>query len=770
MIQLVLVALALFIASATVAAGILIKRKGLSIPLFTKLCAGALVVITFARYIYNQPPVYYLLKLSENPEELALRGSLLGEIEGKTFLILVALLLVWFVYTSMFTVSFSFFFKYRTLDNLTTFFALPVYLLTLVFFKPYAIGALGSELYSFSTARLWFIAIEAGLAIGLCVLKPLLRLSEEKTLLFPKTKKDIGAHVYALVCAALVTMPCFVPQALFGFVNPTIKLYDYTEAHRFMIYFAFIIPFIVFHLLKNKPQDVKRFAMIFGTLGLLWVYLGKWNLHELITDPRCWPLHLCNTAMFIVPICLIFKLDKLFTFCLFINVLGAMMAMIIPGELNAANALSTVRVSFWVNHYVAFGSPVLLVALKIFKRPKFKEWIYSVIALTVYFFSILFINAWFSAAEINGVVKNTDFFFVNSDFIVSGLGEWAEKTMDRTWIINFRGLELTFYPIYQTLFYITYIGFTVGMWFLYELLFASWDKAEDRRLRERDFKRMKKELYEFLGDKTIHEPISGDSSPRLILKSFSKRYGSNKHYSVENASLEVHGGEIFGFLGPNGAGKSTIIKSVVGIQTITSGNIEICGYDVEKQPVQAKLNTGFVPDHYALYENLTGREYINYIADLYQVSKKDRDQRIEKYVERFQLTGSFDNQMKTYSHGMKQKITIMSALVHNPKVWILDEPLTGLDPTSIHEVKECMREHAANGNIVFFSSHIIDVVEKICDRIAIIKKGKIRAVETMEDLNKQGIDLEKFYLNIIYNNDEQAENSSESTLKEAATV
>ena len=273
---------------------------------------------------------------------------------------------------------------------------------------------------------------------------------------------------------------------------------------------------------------------------------------------------------------------------------------------------------------------------------------------------------------------------------------------------------------------------------------------------------MKKELLAFLGGKSENEPVSGDDSPRIQLKGFSKRYGNNKHYSVENAYLDVHGGEIFGFLGPNGAGKSTIIKSIVGIQTITAGSIEICGYDVEKQPVQSKLNIGFVPDHYALYENLTGREYINYIADLYQVSREERDATIERLVNNFQLVGSFDNQMKTYSHGMKQKIAIMAALVHNPKVWILDEPLTGLDPTSIHEVKECMKEHAAKGNIVFFSSHIIDVVEKICDRIAIIKKGKIRTSATIAELDAKGIELEQFYLDTIYGNSDEGDASAEA--------
>ena len=206
---------------------------------------------------------------------------------------------------------------------------------------------------------------------------------------------------------------------------------------------------------------------------------------------------------------------------------------------------------------------------------------------------------------------------------------------------------------------------------------------------------------------------------------------------------------MFGFLGPNGAGKSTCIKSIVGIQPITEGKIYVCGFDVKTQSVGAKAQIGFVPDHYALYENLTGREYLNYIADIYEVSKQDRDERISRYVTRFELTDSIDNKIKTYSHGMKQKVTIIAALVHDPKVWILDEPLTGLDPTSIYQVKECMREHASKGNIVFFSSHLIDIVEKLCDRIAIIKHGEIQVQTTIQEIESSGTTLEEFYLNTI---------------------
>ena len=166
--------------------------------------------------------------------------------------------------------------------------------------------------------------------------------------------------------------------------------------------------------------------------------------------------------------------------------------------------------------------------------------------------------------------------------------------------------------------------------------------------------------------------------------------------------------------------------------------------------MESKKLIGYVPDHYALYEKLTGREYINYIADLYGVSKEDRDARISKYVDLFELTQAFDNRMQTYSHGMKQKMTIMAALVHNPKVWILDEPLTGLDPQSIYQVKEVMKEHAKAGNIVFFSSHIINVVEKLCTRIAIIRKGHIVFEGSMKDVEKEHPEgLEEFYMSMI---------------------
>ena len=362
----------------------------------------------------------------------------------------------------------------------------------------------------------------------------------------------------------------------------------------------------------------------------------------------------------------------------------------------------------------------------------------------------MFINAWFSN------YGTVDFFFINSDFIAEKLGRWAEDLRNITLTFNIGELQFVLYPLYQFLFWLVYIIASAGMWFLYEQIYIYVDFMHDMAQRRKKYKLEQLALESRLNGKEITEPMNEQNVDKLILRNFTKRYGSSQVYAVKDVNLEVHGGEIFGFLGPNGAGKSTIIKTIVGIQPITSGEIEVCGYDVQTQGVMAKKQIGFVPDHYALYEKLTGREYINYIADLYEVSKEDRDKRIEKYVNLFELVGAFDNQMKTYSHGMKQKIAIMSALVHNPKVWILDEPLTGLDPNSIFQVKECMKQHAKEGNMVFFSSHIIDVVERICDRIGIIKKGQLQTVKSVKDILNSGEPLEDFYMNIINNNKVEA--------------
>jgi ABC-2 type transport system ATP-binding protein len=194
-------------------------------------------------------------------------------------------------------------------------------------------------------------------------------------------------------------------------------------------------------------------------------------------------------------------------------------------------------------------------------------------------------------------------------------------------------------------------------------------------------------------------------------------------------SLSIGRGEIFGFLGKNGAGKSTTIKCLTGILPFDEGEISVCGYDMKKDPIQAKMNIGYVPDNHSVIEKLTGREYVNFVADIYRVGA-EREVRIDDYLKIFNLGFAFDRQIKSYSHGMKQKICIMAALIHEPKLWVLDEPMMGLDPQSMAEIVLHMQTHCAKGYTVFFSSHNLDLVKKLCHRVAIINDGKM--VEVME--------------------------------------
>ena len=221
----------------------------------------------------------------------------------------------------------------------------------------------------------------------------------------------------------------------------------------------------------------------------------------------------------------------------------------------------------------------------------------------------------------------------------------------------------------------------------------------------------------------------------LVIHNLKKKYLNAKRYSINDLTLELKAGEIFGFLGQNGAGKSTTIKCITGIHPYDEGEIIICGHDMKKDPIGAKKNIGYVPDNHSVYEKLTGREYVNYIADLYGVSLADREERMNRYLKMFKISFAVDRQIKGYSHGMKQKICIIAALIHNPRLWVLDEPMVGLDPQSMFDIIDEMKAHTAAGNTVFFSSHNIDLVSKLCDRVAIIHDGELKR---LIDLHEEG--------------------------------
>lgn len=235
----------------------------------------------------------------------------------------------------------------------------------------------------------------------------------------------------------------------------------------------------------------------------------------------------------------------------------------------------------------------------------------------------------------------------------------------------------------------------------------------------------------------------------IEFKNISKTY-NNKVKAVDSLNLTINDGEIFGFLGPNGAGKSTAIKMLVGILPPSEGDIIIDNYSIASQSVDAKKIMAYVPDEPKFYQKITGYEYLNFIADIYSVSEMRRKEIIEHYAAKFDLKDALRDKVSTYSHGMGQKLSIMAALVHSPKVLILDEPMVGLDPKSSRDVKEMMREHTKNGGIVFFSTHVLEVAQGICDRIAIIQKGKVIASGDVDELLAKANDssLEDFFLSV----------------------
>lgn len=230
----------------------------------------------------------------------------------------------------------------------------------------------------------------------------------------------------------------------------------------------------------------------------------------------------------------------------------------------------------------------------------------------------------------------------------------------------------------------------------------------------------------------------------------SKQYGKSATLAVDDLNMTVETGKVFGYIGPNGAGKSTTIRLMTGILTPTAGRVLIGGYDMGKDPIAAKRLIGFVPDSHELYDRLTGVEYLNFMADVYSVNAADRKAHIEKYLSLFELEDAAGEQIRSYSRGMKQKLTIIGALIHKPPVWVLDEPMVGLDPKSSHILKEEMRRHCDAGNTVFFSTHVLEVAEKLCDEIAIIDKGHVLARGTMEELRsgETGSSLEELFLGL----------------------
>ena len=235
----------------------------------------------------------------------------------------------------------------------------------------------------------------------------------------------------------------------------------------------------------------------------------------------------------------------------------------------------------------------------------------------------------------------------------------------------------------------------------------------------------------------------------LEIINFTKTY-SNDKVAVNNISLEVENGDIFAFIGPNGAGKTTTIKSIVGINDFDSGDILIDGVSIKTNPIECKKNIAYIPDNPDIYDSLTGVQFLELVADIFKVSKEERNRIAKEYSKLLDLEKDLNSPISTYSHGMKQKLVLISAFIHSPKLIIMDEPFVGLDPKASFTIKEAMKSFVSNGGAIFFSTHVLEVAEKICNKVAIIKDGKIIAYGTMEEVKKNE-SLEQVFLESVDN-------------------
>lgn len=239
----------------------------------------------------------------------------------------------------------------------------------------------------------------------------------------------------------------------------------------------------------------------------------------------------------------------------------------------------------------------------------------------------------------------------------------------------------------------------------------------------------------------------------IEIKHVTKVFSGGKK-AVDDITCTINDGEIVGFIGPNGAGKTTTIKMITGVLNPDEGEILINGINIAKEPLKAKMQFGLVPDQADIFLRLKGIEYLNFIADMYEVDGETRKQRIDELARTFEMSTALNDKILSYSHGMRQKIVIMGVLICDPRVWILDEPMTGLDPQSAFRLKEKMREHANRGNSVFFSTHVLEVAEKLCDKVAIINHGKVVFFGTLEELkamHPNSATLEELFLEVVGN-------------------
>lgn len=705
------------------------KKAKNKVPLVHKLVAWGIFALMFVWLLFGSDgPIRNTVKL--------VNGSPLAAVTTEanlSALTAITLISTWFLISLHITSLVSPFFKFKVIHRMERLVSPVLALFVLAHLRFIIYGYNGSFEFSFTGL---FYSLELGIIIG-----KLVYLWIYERIPLKMNKYDIIEFILCLLGSLLFTMMDFLPKAFLG--DPIVmgQVKDFATYHRYYIYalFAFLVGLTL--LLRNRKGEYSRMVLLYICFGgmIAFSYGYTWNI---FIRPYDWPLHICNTAMFILPIALTTKSEKIFYFTFFVNILGAFLAIFMPNYGAELSYISPRVFGFYINHIEAMAMPLVCVLLDVFGRPKKRQFFYSMVGFAVYFIMAIVFNTLFSAIWPE---HKTDFFFINSDFVAEKVGlKFLVEQFKVTFTIN--GKDFVMYPLYQALYFAGFVLLSIGMWYVYVWIFNFQDYLIYLNMRSQTMKLDAIALQSKCGQKEVRNCMNQESVNKLVISHFGKRYSDKTPFAVRDINFVAEGGEIIGFLGPNGAGKSTTIKAIVGIHLPTEGKIEVNGYDVAVQPVQSKSQLGFVPDHYALYENLTGREYLNYIADLYDVSNEQRDAFLEEYLHLLAMKDAIDDKIQTYSHGMKQKIAIMASIIHNPKLWILDEPLTGLDPVSIFQVKQALKRHAEKGNIVFFSSHLIDIVEKLCDRIIIISNHQVVDVANVKDLLKKGVNLEQYYM------------------------
>lgn len=673
---------------------------------------------------------------------------------GSKTLIVFKVILHWFSFLSVLLITVQPFIKSRNIRNIMLLFCAPICLLNIIFFKA------NMEMLQ-GVANAGQFSYRACLYAATLVVEALVYLYiffvYKHNFGFKENVKKFFFNFFTVLLPLLILMmPLHTPQQLVGDTTNLMEVEFLSIGQHIWVGAIFLLYYLLKLIFRKKSEDEREALIILLGIAMFYQFFigfNSWNIK--LNDL---PLHMCNLATFLIPLALVTKNKPLFSFNLYVNVLGAFIAILVP---DSTGLLSYKFLRFGYEHMLVFMVPFLAVSLKVRPRGTKKDVLQASWVFAIYFVLMIILNVWFH--NYNPFVN---YFYLGDEF----LGNYLEIfRIARLTTITFGigNLTFTLYPYFYLLMFFGFMGLMWVEYFIFREAYVLSDIGEARREIYDMRKEEKKQLLLKLNGRPITEPVNKVEGIMLKIENFSKKYEGSKTYSVKDFNLEVKDGEVFGFLGSNGAGKSTTIKSIIGVLPFSEGKIELDGFDVKTQPLQAKKLIGYVPDNHSVYENLTGAQYVSYVAELYNVPKDAKDARMKELAEQFNLTKAINNQIKTYSHGMKQKITIIAALIHEPRLWILDEPMTGLDPQSSFEVKECMKKHAAKGNTVFFSSHVIEVVEKICDRVAIINDGILQGVFDLNELRKKGQSLEKIFLEKTKKKQEDLNKAEEEAKKTA---